>query len=261
MGGRGLWALRRRNFAADRRELQGVIRNRATMNARAAAGGGGETDTNTTVTLSNGARVTGSEAAIKRALGNEWTLESAALTFGASKGSVVTITASGNEVRSRNVNERNNIASNCRMVRDSQGVTFHGDGLGPARATDTNNMGGRGILPIVKGLREAVNNGSVNRFSTTAAGSAGSRYTGSKFWAEMGASAPLNTIYGLAPRPAALSSARTVAELIQMPGGKTWWSTNRQTFSGKIDFRQKSTPEYKLASKFLGLGRASRRRS
>lgn len=259
MGGRGLWAQRRRQFAEDRRDLNRVIRSRATF--QQSAGGGGAVDGDTqTITLSNGARVTGSESAIKRALGNEWTLESAAITFGASKGSTMRIEVSGNRVDGYNSNPTANISSHFSMVRDSQGVTFNGDSLFTYNR-DTNNLGGKAILPIVKGLRESVNSGRVNRFSTYAIGDGNSATKGSQFWAEMGASTSLSRVNNLPARPTALQSARTVAELIQMPGGKAWWRENRRAFNGSIDFRQTSTPEYKLASKFLGLGRTSRRRS
>lgn len=281
MGGRGAWAERRRSgFAA------GGMDNIAQVSQKVQGGGGGGADAGAGALADgnvnfNGVSVSGaSTAEIKTALGNDFNREQFFKTMSPPKGAEMKITRSGNTVSATiNYNSMkthtdgtvynagfttNFSISNTNGVRDFYGgSTFSKiQGVTDKDGNAIRASNGTSIRSIKRGISHGVNNGLIQTARTSAIGSGGSKtYQGSDFWAHMGMNAPLSST-GVPARPSWLSSAKTISDIVSSTAGGTyngkryangseWWSANRTSFDGKIDFRNKNSKSYKLASKFL----------
>lgn len=263
MGGRGAFALRRRNDRITNREFRGRGFNRS---SRTVAGGGGNPET-----LANGTRVAGAtNEQIQAALGAGFNRANVVRYTGAPAGSQVTISVSGSNVSVSTRNTRTNFSSSFGLRKDSDGVTFVGSSL---FSQNTNNASsGAAIRGVKNGLVEGVKAGKITGITVPNAIGSGSGLAaqGSGLWAGMGVSTNLSNISGLAARPPGLSSAKTVADLMLTKSGRDWWNGtkvkqsdgtyrreggNRRGFSGSVNLKDKSSASYKVASRFFGLKR------
>jgi hypothetical protein len=243
MGGRGSYALRRLSgFSGIRAEqiAAGRVTTSTTSGARASFSSNDITD----------------EQA-KAALGASFTREDVRSILGAdAAGASVVFTVEGNSIQAQINNSTSGYSAKLTLSRSGGVVTFTGNSLFAADRSN-NAAAGAGIRSFRRGLADGVERGLVDRLVVpNAIGSAGNqRAQGSNLWARMGASAPLREVLGsnFASRlPASLSGSKEIADLMLSREGRAWWSANRTSFRGEINFRDKSSTAYKVAKRFLG---------
>lgn len=250
MGGRGLWAQRRRTGVVLNRVInrpaaaRETVFRQSTRQVNRATGGAGD--------------ITDEQA--RAALGASFTRADVRSILGAdAAGAITEFTVTGNAINASITNRASGYRANLSLSRGADGsVTFTGGSLF-ADASNNNNAAGSAIRSFRSGLAKAVQRGLVDKLVVpNAIGSAGDRSSqGSNLWARMGASAPLSALFGsgYASRlPPSLRGAREVADLMQSKEGRRWWSDNRVSFRGEINFKNKNSSAYKVAKRFLGRG-------